>query len=524
MGALKPIFDKEKIEAGFEIGTAFAGEMGQFLTNRAREADALKAAMDRETDPERYRELQGQYEEKRQWLPGGTYRQLSNALLAAAGGNVGGATSEFAQRAVVSYLQQEGASKIGDLVAQKLIKEGSAEHVAWQAIIGCTGAVGSGDACGAGALGAGASVIVNSLLSDVSGLSNESKETRRNLVSALIVGAAGALDPAAAAALNNAAVADMDNNLLNPHRDHDLVALLARQDELSPEQQSALFDRLKQAHATGTQEALTQMESVFGPEALGDTRQVLGELLEGQSACVAVASCRLQVERSIAEIDQLIKAYETQKRLTPQLEGAAIVAEFATITGTLAVIARNFLAISAKKIAGENLEAVFFRQAASEIKSASGGINTAVLPQIQKYASAYGEVRGAYSAMRPGPLSDATASTFSGGRYSEVILDREVVLYRAGSADRPLGEFFSPDAPLGVIQTRIDKAILPEWPSGGTSPIDRYFEVKIPAGTKIYIGEVGSQGGFYVGGTTQIVVGKPWLVDGVKVIKETPLK
>jgi filamentous hemagglutinin len=41
LGALTPIFDKEKIEAGFEIGTAFAGEMGQFLTNRAREPSRL---------------------------------------------------------------------------------------------------------------------------------------------------------------------------------------------------------------------------------------------------------------------------------------------------------------------------------------------------------------------------------------------------------------------------------------------------------------------------------------------------
>ncbi|VFR55571.1 hemagglutinin-like secreted protein [plant metagenome] len=374
LGALKPIFDKEKIEAGFEIGTAFAGEMGQFLTNRAREADALKAAMDRETDPERYRELQGQYEEKRQWLPGGTYRQLSNALLAAAGGNVGGATSEFAQRAVVSYLQQEGASKIGDLVAQRLIKEGSAEHVAWQAIIGCTGAVGSGDACGAGALGAGASVIVNSLLSDVSGLSNESKETRRNLVSALIVGAAGALDPAAAAALNNAAVADMDNNLLNPHRDHDLVALLARQDQLSPEQESALFERLKQAHATGTQEALMQMESVFGPEALGDTRQALVVLLTEGSACAAVSTCRLQLERSVSEIDRLLKAYETQKILTPKVEGAAIVAEIAFSFGGLAAITKNVLGISALRAGGETVEAEIFRRAADSLKGKAGTV------------------------------------------------------------------------------------------------------------------------------------------------------
>ena len=387
LGALKPIFDKEKIEAGFEIGTAFAGEMGQFLTNRVREADDLKAAMDAETDLERYKELQGQYEKKRLWLPGGTYRQLSNALLAAAAGNVGGAASEFAQRAVVSYIQQEGASKIGDLVAKKIIKEGSAEHIAWQAIIGCAGATGSGDSCGAGALGAGASVIVNSLLDEVSGLSNEAKETRRNLVAGLIVGAAGVLDPAAAAALNNAAIAEMDNNLLNPHRDHDLVALLARQDELSPEQQSALFDQLKQAHAVGTQEALTQMESVMGPVALGETRQELAELLADGSACAMVASCRLQLERSVKEIDRLLEAYETQRVLTPKLEGALIIAELAGGVGGLALQARNAILLGAKRIAGESLDGLLVRQTIREA-------NSSLPPLRQAYVDEVSELEG----------------------------------------------------------------------------------------------------------------------------------
>ncbi|VFR39474.1 hemagglutinin-like secreted protein [plant metagenome] len=322
--------------------------------------------MDKETDAERYKDLKGQYEEKRQWLPGGTYRQLSNALLAAAGGNIGGAASEFAQRAVVSYLQQEGASKIGDLVAKRLIKEGSAEHVAWQAIIGCVGAAGSGDACGAGALGAGASVIVNSLISDVSGLSDKEKETRRNIVSALIVGAASVLDLAAAAALNNAAVAEMENNLLNPHRDHDLVALLARQDELSPEQESALFERLKQAHATGTQEALEQMESVMGPAALNETRQALVNLLEDGSACAVVPRCNLQLERSVEEIDRLLEAYETQRVLTPKLEGALIIAELAGGVGGLALKARNAVLMSAKRKGGDSLDSFLIRQSVIE--------------------------------------------------------------------------------------------------------------------------------------------------------------
>lgn len=134
-----------------------------------------------------------------------------------------------------------------------------------------------------------------------------------------------------------------------------------------------------------------------------------------------------------------------------------------------------------------------------------------------------GRVDGTYSAIKPGPLVDNIAETFSGGRYTVVILEKDTVLYRAGTADQPLGQFFSLESPAGVLQTRIDKAVLPEWPSGAKSPIDTAFEVKIPAGTKVYVGEVGSQSGAYIGGTQQVVVQKPWLIDGVQVIKSSPL-
>ena len=90
--------------------------------------------------------------------------------------------------------------------------------------------------------------------------------------------------------------------------------------------------------------------------------------------------------------------------------------------------------------------------------------------------------------------------------------------------DRPLGQFFGIAPPDGVLQTRIDKAVLPVWPGGGTSPIDTSFAFSIPKGTTVYVGEVGSQGGFYVGGTQQIVVVKPWAIDGVHVLSSSPLK
>lgn len=141
------------------------------------------------------------------------------------------------------------------------------------------------------------------------------------------------------------------------------------------------------------------------------------------------------------------------------------------------------------------------------------------LPDFQ-----YGTVNGKYDAVNPGPLDDGLAGTFSGGKYSEVVLDKDVVLHRAGTGDTPLGQFFTQNSPDSVLKTRIDSAILPEWPGGAKSPIDSSFDVKIPAGTKVYVGEVSSQGGIYVGGTQQIVVPKPWLIDGVEVVGSKPLQ
>ena len=135
-----------------------------------------------------------------------------------------------------------------------------------------------------------------------------------------------------------------------------------------------------------------------------------------------------------------------------------------------------------------------------------------------------GEITGTYSAFELGPLDIDVAKTFIGGRYTAVKLDSDKILRRAGEKDTPLGQYFSEEVPGGVLQTRIDKAVMPEWPNGGKSPIDSAFDIKIPAGTEIYIGEVASQGGLYMDGTPQIVVIKPWMIEGVQVMGSSPLK
>lgn len=48
--------------------------------------------------------------------------------------------------------------------------------------------------------------------------------------------------------------------------------------------------------------------------------------------------------------------------------------------------------------------------------------------------------------------------------------------------------------------------------------IDSYYETKIPAGTKVYVGEVGYQSDSFPGGTEQVVIPAPWDIPGVETI------
>ncbi|EOF5101318.1 hypothetical protein ACK1QP_004714, partial [Salmonella enterica] len=158
----------------------------------------------------------------------------------------------------------------------------------------------------------------------------------------------------------------------------------------------------------------------------------------------------------------------------------------------------------------------------------AGGINLySYVPNPLKWIDPLGlckgEVTGEYSAINPGPLSDDLAGTFAGGKYRELILSQDTELYRASVEGRPFGQFFSLDKPQSVLQTRIDKAVLPNWPGGGTSPLDSVFKLKIPAGTKVYVGDVGYQNGIYLGGTQQIVVPSSWDIPGVQVLEQGPL-
>lgn len=216
LNTLKPIFDKEKIQAGFDIASEAARQAGQFLTNRAAEAKALKDAMDAAPEGPAKEHLRARYEDVRKWAPGGGYREALAAVTLAAGGNVTGGASQFVQAAAVDYLQSLGAARIKE-IAPLLGGEGSPGHVALHALLGCAGAAATGASCGAGASGASAAIVIGQLMEHALGeptskLDPVQREARINLVTSLLGGLTAALDPTAVAAVNDAARLELENN------------------------------------------------------------------------------------------------------------------------------------------------------------------------------------------------------------------------------------------------------------------------------------------------------------------------
>lgn len=136
----------------------------------------------------------------------------------------------------------------------------------------------------------------------------------------------------------------------------------------------------------------------------------------------------------------------------------------------------------------------------------------------------------------PGPLAllrGNPAANFAGGRYNAVTLTDDLVLYRGGQAGggrNAYGQWFTNTPPTSRAQVHIDSAVKRFWTDPktgaltGESSVDTIYSLKIPKGTTIYQSPVGYQGGIYVGGGQQIFVPEPWLIKGVKVLSENPLK
>ena len=134
----------------------------------------------------------------------------------------------------------------------------------------------------------------------------------------------------------------------------------------------------------------------------------------------------------------------------------------------------------------------------------------------------------------PGPLAEIQgnpAQNFYGGRYNVEVLTEDRIYYRGGNSDKALGQWFTTEQQESVAKVRIDTAVKPQWIDTitgeltGESVVDTVYAIKIPKGTTVYTGPVGSQGGAYCGGYNimQTFIKEPWKLN-YQVISNSSLK
>lgn len=129
-------------------------------------------------------------------------------------------TAAMLGAAAANVLQGLGAQKIKE-IANDLGGEGSPAHVALHAVLGCAAGAQTVGGCGAGAVGASASVVFNTLLNkltktDTEKLTEPEKQARLTLLDTLLAGVASALSPSAMSELMTAARTEGENNQFAP--------------------------------------------------------------------------------------------------------------------------------------------------------------------------------------------------------------------------------------------------------------------------------------------------------------------
>jgi hypothetical protein len=95
-----------------------------------------------------------------------------------------------------------------------------------------------------------------------------------------------------------------------------------------------------------------------------------------------------------------------------------------------------------------------------------------------------------------------------------------MIVYRAwtpGTNSKEFGGYWSLEKPRGSLQTSIDSALKPEWyhlidKNGKEMPgrvqATKWVAVEVPPGTQINVGQVGSQGGMWIGGGSQVFINR----------------
>ncbi|WP_449122864.1 hemagglutinin repeat-containing protein [Pseudomonas sp. MPG01] len=536
---LKPIFDAEEIGVDFEIVGKFVQNVSQFIENRANEADSKKKEAEREylaahdeslpdekraIHREKYLELTQQVKDiDKNWGPGGTYRQITTALVAGITGGVTGTSAQFAQNMVVNYVQQQGSDYIGQLVLKGL-KEGSPVHAGLHAILGCAGAAASSQSCSAGALGGAAASVLTALFADPD--PNETaadRETKRNLITSLVTAIAAASDPSGAATANNAAIANVDNNWLATQQK------IQRDKEL--EAAPSLIEKIKiwrkWASVDSTQDMATGLGVIIGLqeggwkdldglsgflasplESLSGLRQIVeSEALRAKLGNAAVDSLlatigRMEYALEFGGTDQALQLGRDLGLLLYTVGG--VVSDVGGLAKGAAALGKVGVTVSSKtlgQLLGKDGAEIGATIARLELDSA-GNLKSVVMPSG-------GKLLNQYNPLNQGPLPASIADTFRSATYAEVVTQKPTTLYRVyGGSANELGAYWTATKPTGPVQSIIDSALNPQWGNTAVNVV----KIEVPAGTKYFEGVAAPQGGL-VGGGSQVLFPKDFKID-----------
>lgn len=86
-------------------------------------------------------------------------------------------------------------------------------------------------------------------------------------------------------------------------------------------------------------------------------------------------------------------------------------------------------------------------------------------------------------------LSPNIAATFSGGQYTSIVLDEDMIAYRySGGVSQPIGSFLTTADTVSQISSPVSASIALNLPEGATAETLNTFT--IPAGTRIFLGGV----------------------------------
>ncbi|WNZ86719.1 hemagglutinin repeat-containing protein [Pseudomonas sp. P108] len=523
---LKPIFDAQEIGVDFEIVGKFVQNVSQFIENRANEADSKKKEAEREylaahddslsqekkdAHHEKYVELTQQIKDiNKNWGPGGTYRQITTALVAGITGGVTGTSAQFAQNMVVNYVQQQGSDYIGKLVLKGL-KEGSPVHAGLHAILGCAGAAASSQSCSAGALGGAAASVLTALFADPD--PNETaadRETKRNLITSLVTAIAAASDPSGAATANNAAIANVDNNWLatqqKVQRDKEIDAAPTLLEKAKVWRKWAIISNTQDT-ATGIGIIVGLQEGgwkdiggladfMASPlESLSGLRQiVLSEELRSKLDDAAVNSLLASIDRMTYALeyggtDQALQLGRDMGLLLQTVGGLVTdIGGLAKGASTLGKVGVEITSKALGQFAGKDAAKVSETIAKLEVSSADNIADVITTKNLPNKSIENVRAISANEANAPFVERGWSPPYDTGSQVRTFTTATEIKFARVSTVDNPQGAFLvRADEIAGMTPEQIQQHLaLPKVPT-------QVAEVSVPPGTNMQVGRVAAQ-------------------------------